>query len=153
MYLHPLIFIITVLYFSQMHYNQNMYYLKIHINVHCFGKKKNNSIVCVCGVSQPGRGTVCYGWWMWGSTIWRSLQPNSQMTLFMSARLQRLPCAPAEPNSPFSVSVCVCKGERKYVALDILLRKYYTGLLSNKIQIQKSKTFCHVIFKATLCNI
>lgn len=33
-----------------------------------------------------------------------------------------------------SKCVCVCKGERKYVALGILLRKYYTGLLSNNIQ-------------------
>lgn len=106
---------------------------------------------CVFCVSQLGQGTVCCVWWMWDSTIWRSHQLNSQMILSMSARLQKLPCAPAEPNSPFSVSVCVCvrerARERNYVALGILLRKYYTGVLSNNIQIQKNKAFCHVLLK------
>lgn len=107
---HSYVFTPSDIYYSAICFLNTLLSAKYRYMLVVLAKK---SIACVCCVSQLGQGTVCCGWWMWGSTIWRSHLLNSPMTLSMSARLQRLPCAPAEPNSLFSVSVCVCVRERE----------------------------------------
>lgn len=47
---------------------------------------------------QPGHGTGSWALRMPGNTTWRSQMPSSLTTLPMSARPQRLPCAPGGPN-------------------------------------------------------
>lgn len=52
---------------------------------------------------QPGHGTASWALQTLGSTTWRSQMPSCPMTLPMSVRPQRLPCALGGPNSPCSV--------------------------------------------------